>query len=45
MSEEWTGPDDRLHFAGNFTTMKSSWVEGAIDSGLRVVRQIEAFAN
>jgi len=41
MIEEWTRPEGRLHFAGDFTTMKSGWVEGAIESGLRAARQID----
>jgi monoamine oxidase len=41
MIAEWTRPEDRLHFAGDFTTMKSGWVEGAIESGLRAARQID----
>ncbi|MBW3631532.1 MAG: NAD(P)/FAD-dependent oxidoreductase [Chloroflexi bacterium] len=44
MIEEWTRPEDRLHFAGDFTTMKSGWVEGAIESGLRAARQIDSAA-
>ena len=42
MIAEWTRPEDRLHFAGDFTSMKSGWVEGAIESGLRAARQIDA---
>lgn len=42
MIAEWTRPEDRIHFAGDFTTMKSGWVEGAIESGLRAARQIDA---
>ncbi len=45
MIAEWTRPEDRLHFAGDFTTMKSGWVEGAIESGLRAARQIDPFAR
>jgi monoamine oxidase/UDP-galactopyranose mutase len=45
MIEEWTRPEDRLHFAGDFTTMKSGWVEGAIESGLRAARQIDSAAR
>ena len=41
MIAEWTRPEDRVHFAGDFTTMKSGWVEGAIESGLRAARQID----
>lgn len=42
MIAEWTRPEDRIHFAGDFTTMKSGWVEGAIESGLRAARQIDS---
>jgi monoamine oxidase len=41
MIAEWTRPEDRIHFAGDFTSMKSGWVEGAIESGLRAARQID----
>ena len=42
---EWQKPEGRLHFAGDFTTLKSGWVEGAIESGLRAARQIDAEAR
>jgi len=45
MIDEWTQPEGRLHFAGDFTTMKSGWVEGAIESGLRAARQIDPEAK
>lgn len=45
MIDEWTKPDGRIHFAGDFTTMKSGWVEGAIESGLRAARQIDPAAK
>ena len=41
MIDEWSKPEDRIYFAGDFTTMKSGWVEGAIESGLRAARQID----
>ena len=44
MIGEWTRPEDRIHFAGDFTSMKSGWVEGAIESGLRAARQIDEAA-
>jgi monoamine oxidase len=44
MIAEWTRPEDRIHFAGDFTTLKSGWVEGAIESGLRAARQIDPLA-
>jgi monoamine oxidase/UDP-galactopyranose mutase len=44
MIEEWTRPEDHLHFAGDWTTMKSGWVEGAIESGLRAARKIDPAA-
>ena len=41
MVEEWKRPEGRIHFAGDWTTLKSGWVEGAIESGLRAARQID----
>jgi len=41
MVGEWAKPEDRIYFAGDFTTLKSGWVEGAIESGLRAARQID----
>ena len=45
MVKEWTAPEGRIHFAGDFTTLKTGWVEGAIESGLRAARQIDAGAK
>lgn len=45
MIQEWTRPEGRIHFAGDFTTMKTGWVEGAIESGLRAARQIDPGAR
>ena len=45
MIEEWAKPEGRIHFAGDFTTMKTGWVEGAIESGLRAARQIDPSAK
>ncbi|MFM8593286.1 MAG: flavin monoamine oxidase family protein [Chloroflexota bacterium] len=44
MIGEWTRPEDRIHFAGDFTSLKTGWVEGAIESGLRAARQIDPLA-
>jgi monoamine oxidase len=44
MIAEWSPPEDRIHLAGDFTTMKSGWIEGAIESGLRAARQIDPAA-
>ena len=41
MISECEQPDGRIYFAGDFTTFKSGWVEGAIESGLRAARQID----
>ncbi|MEQ8348427.1 MAG: NAD(P)/FAD-dependent oxidoreductase [Sneathiellaceae bacterium] len=41
MVREWAKPEGRLHFAGDFVTLKTGWVEGAIESGLRAARQID----
>ena len=45
MIQEWSRPEGRLHFAGDFTTMKSGWVEGAIESGLRAARAVDPAAQ
>jgi len=45
MIQEWSRPEGAIHFAGDFTTMKSGWVEGAIESGLRAARQIDPRAR
>jgi monoamine oxidase/UDP-galactopyranose mutase len=45
MVDEWARPEDRIYFAGDFTTLKSGWVEGAIESGLRAARQIDQEAK
>jgi predicted NAD/FAD-dependent oxidoreductase len=44
MISEWKRPEGRIHFAGDFTTLKSGWVEGAIESGLRAARAIDPAA-
>lgn len=44
MIDEWTRPEGRLHFAGDFTSFKTGWVEGAIESGLRAAQQIDPLA-
>lgn len=41
MVREWSTPEGRIHFAGDFTTLKTGWVEGAIESGLHAARQID----
>jgi monoamine oxidase len=45
MIAEWTRPEGRIHFAGDFTTLKVGWVEGAIESGLRAARQIDPLVS
>lgn len=45
MIQEWTKPEGEIHFAGDFTTLKSGWVEGAIESGLRAARQVDPQAQ
>lgn len=42
---ECARPEDRIHLAGDWTTLKSGWVEGAIESGLRAARQIDPAAR
>ena len=42
MIDEWKTPEaGRIHLAGDFTTLKSGWVEGAIESGIRAARNID----
>jgi len=41
MVREWERPEGRIHLAGDFTSLKTGWVEGAIESGLRAARQID----
>ena len=41
MIKEWSKPEGRIYFAGDYTTLKTGWVEGAIESGLRAARQID----
>ena len=45
MLREAAQPEGRIHFAGDWTTLKTGWVEGAIESGLRAARQIEPAAR
>jgi monoamine oxidase len=45
MIKEWFKPEGRIYFAGDFTTLKTGWVEGAIESGLRAARQIDPEAE
>lgn len=33
-------PEDRLHFAGEHTSPWNAWMQGALDSGMRVVQEI-----
>ena len=35
-------PDERIHFAGEHLSAWSSWMQGALSSGLRAVKEIEA---
>lgn len=45
MLKAWREPEGRIHFAGDYTTLKSGWVEGAIEAGLRAARQIDPDAQ
>jgi len=45
MIAECARPEGRIHLAGDFTTLKMGWVEGAIESGLRAARQIDSAAK
>jgi monoamine oxidase len=35
-------PEGRIHFAGEHTSLCHAWIQGAIESGLRVAREINA---
>jgi monoamine oxidase/UDP-galactopyranose mutase len=45
MINEWNKPEGRIHFAGDFTTLKSGWVEGALESGMRAAKAIDQAAR
>lgn len=38
-------PDDRIHFAGEHLSAWSSWMQGALSSGLRAVKEIDEAAK
>ena len=38
---EAQSPDGRIHFAGEHLSRWPSWIQGALSSGLRAVREIE----
>jgi monoamine oxidase len=31
---------DRIHFAGEHTSLKHAWIEGAVESGIRAAREV-----
>jgi len=33
-------PHDRIHFAGEHTSLKHAWIEGAVESGIRAAREV-----
>lgn len=33
-------PEGRIHFAGEHTSLKHMWIEGAVESGLRAAREV-----
>lgn len=35
-------PEGRVHFAGEHTTLKHAWIEGAIESGIRVANEVNS---
>jgi monoamine oxidase len=45
MRDEWSTPEGKIHFAGDFTSYKSGWVEGALESGLRAASEIDPKAT
>lgn len=40
-----TTPDERIHFAGEHLSAWSSWMQGALSSGLRAVKEVDASAR
>ena len=46
MIKEWEKPEgDRIWLSGDFTSMKTGWVEGAIEAGMRVAKAIDSNAK
>ena len=37
-------PEGPVYFAGEHTSLKHAWVEGAVESGLRAAREVHARA-
>jgi monoamine oxidase len=33
-------PEGRIHFAGEHTSLKHAWIEGAVESGLRAALEV-----
>ena len=33
-------PEGKIHFAGEHTTLKHAWIEGAIESGIRAALEV-----
>jgi monoamine oxidase len=44
LHDDIAGPEGRLHFAGEHTTLQHAWVEGAVESGLRAAEEIHLTA-
>lgn len=38
-------PEGRIHFAGEHTTLKHAWIEGAVESGLRAAEEVHGLAR
>jgi hypothetical protein len=45
MRDEWRTPEGNIHFAGDFASYKSGWVEGALEAGLRAASEINPKAT
>ena len=46
MIKEWEKPEGgRIWLSGDFTSMKTGWVEGAIEAGMRVAKAIDSNAK
>jgi monoamine oxidase len=33
-------PENRVHYAGEHTSLKHGWIEGAVESGIRVAKEV-----
>jgi hypothetical protein len=33
-------PENRIHYAGEHTSLRYGWIEGAVESGIRVAKEV-----